>query len=327
METGTRFQFMVAALMVVWAGTGSARAFSGLGSGTEADPYIITNVQQLQEMQEDLGGYYVLGNDIDASETETWNEGAGFVPIEIFTGTLNGRGHVIDHLHVNRINKDKQGLFGTVWGGVLSDVHLTDSKVTGNLFVGMLAGAVGRESYVFRCSATGTVTLKKGSGDSKSGGLIGSVGSGTQVDQCFSGVNVHADKRIQVGGLVGYFAGRNYEPISILTNSYSFGTVKGTGSKQGNLLGDADGSRVDKCYSCGEGKALIGFNWKNPVITNCYWNKEDGASSSSRGGVGKTTEEMIQQSTFAGWDFDEIWVIDEGESYPYFKYLAMRETR
>ncbi len=39
-------------------------------------------------MQGDLDAYYVLGNDIDASETRTWNGGEGFEAIGIFTGIL-----------------------------------------------------------------------------------------------------------------------------------------------------------------------------------------------------------------------------------------------
>ena len=31
---------------------------------------------------------------------------------------------------------------------------------------------------------------------------------------------------------------------------------------------------------------------------------------------GKTTAEMMQQSTFVGWDFVHTWSIDEGVDYP-----------
>jgi hypothetical protein len=57
------------------------KRFSGKGSGTPWDPYVITNVKQLQEMKYDLKAHYVLGNDIDASETKNWNNGQGFEPI------------------------------------------------------------------------------------------------------------------------------------------------------------------------------------------------------------------------------------------------------
>ena len=322
---------MAVAIMAVSIGAGLTFAFSGSGSGTEEDPYIITDVYQLQEMKDDLKAYYVLGNDIDASDTVSWNDGEGFEAIGIWTkeitspfkGTFDGKGYSIDGLYINRINTGRQALFGVLWGGVVKNVAITNAKVTGDYNIGTLAGVAVYESFITHCWATGSVVLKSGSGDSKSGGLIGSVGTGSRIDQCVSGVNVNAGKRVQVGGLVGYLRGRGGGediPVAVLTNSYSYGTVTGNGSKQGNLLGDADASRVDKCYSCGDGKALIGFNWKNPVITNCYWDKDEGPSSSSRGGAAKTTDQMTQQSTFVEWDFDEIWTIDEGQSYPYFNW-------
>ncbi|QRV16023.1 PEGA domain-containing protein [Haloterrigena salifodinae] len=43
------------------------------GSGTTDDPYVITDVHELQAMDANLSAHYVLGNDIDASGTESWN--------------------------------------------------------------------------------------------------------------------------------------------------------------------------------------------------------------------------------------------------------------
>ncbi len=321
------FRAMAVAILAVLTGAGPAIAFSGTGIGTEGYPYVITDVYQLHEMQDDLEAYYVLGNDIDASGTLTWNDGQGFEPVGTwardntspFKGIFDGKGYLIDGLYINRIQADFQGLFGALWDATVKNVALTNAEVTGDEFIGTLAGLAYR-SVITHCWATGNVALKSGSSDSKSGGLIGTAGSGTQIDQCFSGVDVKAGRRRQVGGLIGYFAGRNYSPVATLTNSWSYGAVTGNGSKQGNLLGDADGSRVDKCYSCGKGKALIGYNFKNPVITNCYWDKDEGASSSSYGGTPKTTADMAQQATFIDWDFDEIWTIDEGHSYPFFNW-------
>ena len=41
----------------------------------------ITNVTELQAMEDDLTEDYVLGNDIDASATSSWNGGEGFIPV------------------------------------------------------------------------------------------------------------------------------------------------------------------------------------------------------------------------------------------------------
>ncbi|NIP25719.1 MAG: hypothetical protein GWN67_15480 [Phycisphaerae bacterium] len=319
------------ATMVVLAFCGSVWAFSGSGSGMEADPYVITTVQQLQEMQDELDAYYVLGNDIDASETVNWDGGAGFVPVgtwtgdsnDAFSGTFDGMGHSIQSLYISRIDSGYQGLFGSLWGGTVQDVHLRNTEITADLKSGTLTGTARADSIITKCSATGTVTLKAGTSDSKSGGLIGSVTGGSQVQECFSGVNVNAGSRKQVGAVIGYLAGRTH--YTLLTNSYSYGTVTGGGSKQGNLVGDADGSYVDRCYSCGYEKALIGFNWANPVITNSYWDKDKGASSSRYGGTPKSTAEMMQQATFVNWDFVDIWGILENGVYPFLIAFEYKE--
>lgn len=60
-------------VLLLTAAFSTALSFSGLGSGTEEDPYQITTVHQLQEMNDDLSAHYILMNDIDASETrELW---------------------------------------------------------------------------------------------------------------------------------------------------------------------------------------------------------------------------------------------------------------
>ena len=94
----------------------TAVGFTGSGSGTEQDPYIITDPCQLQEMQYSLNAWYELGNDIDAYETKTWNAGAGFVPVgddaHPFVGHLQGNGFTISGLYIKRVSTNYVGLFG-----------------------------------------------------------------------------------------------------------------------------------------------------------------------------------------------------------------------
>ena len=111
---------LVAAVLVCLTVSGPAIGFSGSGSGTVSEPYIVTNAGQLQEMNNDPCAYYVLGSDIDAWDTENWNGGEGFVPIgpvtAPFMGVLDGMGRSIDGLLINRINEMHQGLFGVLDG-------------------------------------------------------------------------------------------------------------------------------------------------------------------------------------------------------------------
>jgi len=72
------------------------------------------------------------------------------------------------------------------------------------------------------------------------------------------------------------------------------------------------------------------INLSTCVLSNSYWDND--LSSLSACGTaysptnvqclsssGKTTSEMKTESTFAGWDFINIWNINEGINYPYLR--------
>ncbi|MBA7695477.1 hypothetical protein ES703_104105 [subsurface metagenome] len=152
------------------------------GSGTQANPYKIYDVNDLQAMNDDITAYYELGGDIDASATSDWNDGAGFLPIidgyTEFTGHFDGKGFAIDQLFINRPTTDKVGLFGDTRPAGIKNVELTSCDITGKDYVGALVG----ELYGYTegivtiegCSSSGSV-----SGESSIGGLFGEVGKYT----------------------------------------------------------------------------------------------------------------------------------------------------
>ena len=56
-------------------------------------------------------------------------------------------------------------------------------------------------------------------------------------------------------------------------------------------------------------------------ISNSYWDIETTEQPTSAGeegkkGEGKSTEDMMKKDTYSGWDFDKVWKIYEGVSYP-----------
>lgn len=326
----TRTSLFLVAMVTMLLAHGSASGFSGAGSGTEADPYVIATVEQLQEMRDDVNACYALGNNIDAGDTRTWGSGAGFEPIggsgEPFTGIFDGKRRTITNLYINRPITDGVGLFGYIRdGATVQNVGLVDADVTARrnsgTLVGSSSGATVRNSW-----STGMI---QGSHDyqMRLGGLIGiSSGADSFVHQCFSSVDVTATGGAhQVGGLAGY-NGHG----SIMTDCYATGNVSGTW-KVGGLVGDnpyPEGGYIAKCYSTGRvtgtGGGLVGFNYNGGVTYDSYWDIETSGRTSSKGGAGKTTAQMMQQATFAGWDFVDIWGIIEDETYP---FLASFETR
>jgi hypothetical protein len=299
------------------------------GSGTQTDPYIITNVDELQAMRDDLSAHYQLGNDIDASGTVSWNGGAGFEPVgtdtNSFYGTFDGQDYTVTGLYINRPSASGVGLFGRTSGTEIKNVGLVDAEVYGYYTVATLVGSNQGRSTVTSCYATGEVIISaSGSNDTKSGGLVGGNGA-SLISQCYSAVNVTAlSSRYQIGGLCGYSRARSGDPPALIENCYSTGTVTSNGWKVGGLLGDADGenSTVSKCYSVGQvsgshKKGLVGYNFRSPTIKDSYWDTETSTCSSSYGGAGRSTAQMMQQATFVNWDFDEVWGIFEDETYPF----------
>lgn len=313
------------AVLVVLGLCGSAWAFSGIGSGTEPEPYVITTVRQLQEMQDDLSAYYVLGGDIDASATSSWNGGEGFLPLGTslnpFTGTFDGQRHIITSLFINRPTTDGVGLFGYIGdGAVVCNVGLAEVDITARKNSGSLIGH-STGSTVCNSWSSGSV---QGSHNyqMRLGGLIGiSSGADSYVYQCFSSVNVTATGGAhQVGGLAGY-NGHG----SIMSDCYATGNVSGYW-KVGGLVGDnpyPEGGYITRCYSIGRvtgiGGGLVGFNYKGGRTYDSYWDKQTSGKSSSSGGTGKTTAEMMRQATFVNWDFVEVWDIIENETYPFLR--------
>ena len=237
---------ILSALSVVPATPSEAAGGSfGGGSGTLSDPYVIEDVRDLQNMSGNLSAHYVLGNDIDASATAVWNGGAGFEPVggipNRFTGSLDGRGHTIRGLYIDRPAATRVGLFGWMEGEV-RNVGVVDCDVTGEYDVGGLAGS--NAGLVDGSYATGNVTGTdlvggligfnsediRGShaegnvtGVQAVGGLVGASGFSTEERCHFSGSVRGTDA---VGGLVGDNGGK-------LLDSYAAGTVSGTSSVGG----------------------------------------------------------------------------------------------
>jgi len=175
------------------------------GSGTEADPYVITTVADLQDMQNDLAAYYELGQDIDASATTGWNAGAGFVPVgdwlTPFAGHFNGKRYTIRSLYINRPTTDYVGLFGRLTGSALN-VNIEGCDITGQQYVGALAGMLSQPTNyaVQNVTVSGTITAT----GSYCGGIIGDVYEAITTDflvNCSNSADVTGVN--YVGGIAG----------------------------------------------------------------------------------------------------------------------------
>jgi filamentous hemagglutinin family protein len=215
------------------------------GSTTGAD---------LQGMNGNLAGRYVLGSDIDAAATSGWNAGAGFAPVGVtatrFTGTFDGLGHAISGLTINRAVNDV-GLFGAnSAASFLRNVALAGNSTIGAVRVGALVGQ--NDGRIANAYATGHV-----GGTQNVGGLVGSnLGTGVMSNVWATGNVRNVSGTLGfVGGLVG-----NTATGGKITNAYATGNVSGTGPDVGGLVGFNSNSLISKSYATGNvtGTTIVG---------------------------------------------------------------------
>ncbi|MDD4985328.1 MAG: GLUG motif-containing protein [Dehalococcoidales bacterium] len=312
--------------------------YSGEGSGTQEDPFLITSWAQLAEVNDYPFAYWKLTADLDENSTgyDTYasssaNSGQGWLPIgdntSPFTGGFDGNGHTISGLYINR-DSDYQGLFGKLSGATVISLGLVDCAITSaNDSIGALVGT-SNNSTITNCYATGTVS----GGDYNVGGLVGYHSGGSTMSGCYAVVSVSGSYDF-VGGLVGYNDG------STITNCYATGSVAGTHYYTGGLVGRTNDGQITKCYSTGK-VTTVGGNFYGGfcgyVISSTtqdnFWDTQTSEQATSAGATGKTTAEMKDIDTYTNlateglteaWDMvnvaayiDETWYIDDSYSYP-----------
>lgn len=196
--------------------------FNGAGSGTSDDPYIILNADQFYSIRnfQNSDTYFSIINDIDLSD---YAYGSGWEPIPSFRGNIEGNGHKITGLFINKSSSDYVGLFGTTYRAVIKNL-IVEGNVTGNNYVGGIAGAskssidniIEYENVHFYGTINGNKYVGGIAGYDKPNDGYSSLGYVIEYHRCkFSGVISGVD---YVGGIVGY-------GFSTITNSSVFATI------------------------------------------------------------------------------------------------------
>ena len=251
------------------------------GSGSAGAPYEIGSYAGLKEFASIVNGTNVaiahnsaacakLMKDIDASASAEAND---WTPIgkdydHQYTGTFDGLGNKITGLNFNNPQQDYAGLFGYVGtkteGGVttkgtVKNVGLEGGSITGNIFVG---GVAGRNFHgtITNCYNTADI-----SGKTYVGGVAG-YNEGT-VTNCYNTGDISGNER--VGGV----AGDDYN--SIIAGCYNTGYVSGRMYIGGVVGINRNNSSVTDCYNTGyissnnRAGGVVGSNSNSSVI-NCY---------------------------------------------------------
>jgi PGF-CTERM protein len=262
------------------------------GGGSESDPYIITDVVELQAVEGDVEAAFALGNDIDASETSDWNDGAGFAPVgnfdATFVGSFDGREYVITGLTIDRPDTDNAALFyGTAEEGTIERVGLEDVDISG-----------GR-------SVSGVIGTNRGT-----------------VSQCFTTGSVSA-----TGASVGGLAGSNY---GLIEKSYSTATVTGESRAVSGLVGtNLSSGTVRECYAAGSvdgSGAIVGSGADDATVEDSYWNSDTiEFSAGATPGEGRREAEMTGEAASNGMtnlDFEATWrTVTDPDGFPQLQWV------
>lgn len=332
--------------------------FAG-GTGSEANPYRIKTARHLNNLRKYTGSvwqgrYFKLMNDIDLT-TFLQNSNAGWAPIPNFYCVLDGDGHIIKNLWMDKTGS--AGFFDINNGAIKNmGIEIDPARsVSGTGATGGLAAT--NKGMLTNCSVKG-----KAKGADQVGGLTGFNNSGT-IQNCHTEVDITGTgNSVYTGGLIGYSSKGS------ISRSSSKGTVKGSTTNSlyigglvgnlsytdtnnsfstcglyaegsyvyyiGGLIGQVLSSNIQNCYATGEiagndagtirSGGFVGYsnNSNNYTIINCYFDIEtSGKTADGTGGtaVPKTTAGMKQQATYLYWDFSTVWNINEGVSYPYLR--------
>jgi hypothetical protein len=250
---------------------------------------------------------------IDENDTY-WNGGLGWAPIGNSSDTaliteLNGNGHLIRNLYINRPTTDYIGLFGYIYedNAKIHKIGLTGSlmRIVGDDRVGAIAGFVTSGASIEQSFNTGKVT-----GDFYVGGIVGYLNSATATHNFSTG---DVSGRQYVGGLLGYIK------RGATHNNFATGKVSAT-SYPGGIIG----------------YVKSGF-FVNNEISNSYWafdttkNNTSAYMTSSESYFGTTLQQMQCPTTesntacpntgvlYADWS-SEIWDFGSSDQLPGLKF-------
>jgi hypothetical protein len=219
-----------------------------------------------------------------------------------FSGTFDGNGYSIKNLNIQSKN-DNVGLFGVLRGGVIKNLQLQGGYISGNNYVGGIAG-YSHGSTIADSHCNVTVVSK---GGSVTGGVVGCLASGSAVRRCGNLGDVITCANGHTGGI----AARMYGSDNIIVSSYNRGDVinhaqANTGGIVGRGGSSGNKGSIGNCYNsasvlCQGGMqgSIMGYCDEKSYFTvsNSYYEAyKNGASSAFAHGDTLTTARGTQTS-------------------------------
>lgn len=300
-----------------------------VGSGTAEDPFLIYKVEDFSYVREhnDEGIYYKLMSDIDLAAVE-W-EPLGKSNSDPFGGYFDGNGYRIYNLNKISYAYTNYGIFGYLKNATVCNLEIAvmdgvqiQSPNTRGYNSGGLLCRYGNNSTIYNCSVFGDYIAV---GYSECAGLIAAEFYGGSISNCMVQGYVRADGNGTFGwDTVCYTGGLVGKSTSTITDCISFATVLARTSTSGGHAGGicaGGNAAIHNCLFLGEtlnskgrivGQIYGSTEATTATVTDSYYVSENSADvKKEKFGEGKSISELRQQATFIGWNFENIWTMDD----------------
>lgn len=316
------------------------------GSGTEESPYLITSADELLYMQLAPTSYFELANDIDLTEITSedgilYNEGKGFQPITGFKGNLNGKGHSIIGLKINRLGERNVGLFSTLEATdnmSIENITFKNADIACGSYCGVLAGKVSdSEEVEFKINNINIIDSNINSNSSYIGGLFGELrltyAKDTTISNIFSNSIISSTMSSRYnGGFIGNLYARNGITFNNLENigrvkkgssivGYVYSSSNDTNINFNNVISTVSNSEVIYLFMYTRSNCNVVLNNVNYLENNKNISMYGNLTTSTN--VKRLTmEELKNKDNYSTWDnFDSDYNIDKVDGISRFPIL------
>ncbi len=311
------------------------------GNGTESSPYTITNQKQFENL-ENSSAFFVLKNNINAFNSQIASN-------TTFSGNFNGDGKKIYNFTISS-SSNNVGLFETLTNATINNLYISSFFInsqnalnTGALagtiensqveniyiefgiieggFSGNIGGLAGEIASAEISNVESNININSTSQNGFTGGLVGVATNGSNISLSFSSGEITGLNNI--GGFIG-----NADSVNI-QNSYTLSMVSSetndaSTSKIGGFAGNiSTNSSISTSFMYGSVKSLnnmgnvgvfAGVNNSSNLQNNYAWNVNNYNIvfiGNIDGVKFLTTDEFASQSEFVGFDFTNIWTLED----------------
>lgn len=222
-------------------------------SGTENNPYGVSDVDDLLSIADDMAAHYIQTDDIDLLSHGDWSPLQG-QPRGMLEGSYDGDGYKITNL-------TGSGLFhGVDYGGIIENLYIENCDIDDSSIIYSYFGV----GAVKNCYVSGIVNITRHS----SGGLVPGINDGSILENCnFEGDVSTSDPDQTYGGICDYI----YDG-GIVNGCVFEGSITG-GSIGGIAFGSTDNALIKNCKFSGTINTTKGIggiiNYSQGKILNC----------------------------------------------------------